>query len=145
MWARIDRILAGREKLPAAPPASGERVVDIITAVVENRNKHLLALNLPNDGYVTNLPRGACVEVPGTVSGWGVRGLGVGELPRGVAELCRRQIEVQELVVEAVVKGSRTLALQALLHDPLVPGARAARAILDELLEKEADALPTFA
>jgi alpha-galactosidase len=145
MWARIDRILSQTEKLPAAPPASGERVVDIICAVVENRNKHLLALNLPNDGYVTNLPRGACVEVPGTVSGWGVRGLGVGELPRGVAELCRRQIEVQELVVEAVVTGSRTLALQALLHDPLVPGARAARAILDELLVKEADALPTFA
>jgi alpha-galactosidase/6-phospho-beta-glucosidase family protein len=92
-----------------------------------------------------DLLAGAIVEVPGTASGWGVRGLGTGELPRGIAELCRRQIEIQELVVEAAVTGSRTLALQALLHDPLVPGARAATAILDELLRLEADALHTFA
>jgi 6-phospho-beta-glucosidase len=62
-----------------------------------------------------------------------------------VAELCRRQIEVQELVVEASVTGSRKLALQALLHDPLVSSAKAAQAILDELLRLEADALPMFA
>ncbi len=144
MWARIDRMVAGREALPTEPPASGERVVAIIRAVLADANLHLPALNLPNQGFITNLPAGAIVEVPGTVSGWGVRGLGVGELPRGIAELCRRQIEVQELVVEAAVTGSRSLALQALLHDPLVPSARAATAILDDLLRLEADALPMF-
>ena len=145
MWERIDRMVAGSEPLPAQPPASGERVVAIICAMLANENLPLPALNLPNEGYITNLPAGAIVEVPGTVSGWGVRGLGVGELPRGIAELCRRQIEVQELVVEAVVTGSRSLALQALLHDPLVSSAKAATGILDELLRVEKDALPTFA
>jgi len=145
MWAKIERILAGKEKLPPHPPSSGERVVAIICAVLANANLHLPALNLPNEGYIANLPQGAVVEVPGTASGWGVRGLGVGELPRGVAELCRRQIEVQELVVEASVTGSRTLALQALLLDPLVSSAKAAQAILDDLLRLEADALPMFA
>jgi alpha-galactosidase len=145
MWARIDRIVTGTEPLPAQPPTSGERVVAIICAVLADRNLHLPALNLPNEGFITNLPAGAIVEVPGTASGWGVRGLGIGELPRGIAELCRRQLEIQELVVEAVVTGSRTLALQALLLDPLVPGAKAAAAILDDLLRLEADALPMFA
>ncbi len=145
MWDRIDRIVAGREPLPAEPPSSGERAVAIITAVLANANLPLPALNLPNEGYITNLPPGAVVEVPGTVSGWGARGLGVGDLPRGIAELCRRQIEVQELVVEAAVTGSRALALQALLHDPLVHSAKAALAILDDLLRLEADALPAFA
>jgi alpha-galactosidase len=144
MWARIDRMVAGQDPLPPTPPASGERVVAIICAVIANANLHLPALNLPNEGYISNLPAGAVVEVPGTVSGWGVRGLGVGALPRGIAELCRRQIEVQELVVEASVTGSRSLALQALLHDPLVSSARAATAILDDVMRLEAEALPTF-
>jgi alpha-galactosidase len=144
MWARIDRLNAGQEALPPTPPSSGERVVAIISAVLADSNLHLPALNIPNQGSIANLPNDALVEVPGTVSGWGVRGIGVGELPRGIAELCRRQIEVQELVVEATVTGNRSLALQALLHDPLVSSARAATAILDELLRLQKDALPMF-
>ena len=145
MWERIDRMVSGREPLPPEPPASGERVVAIICAVQANANLHLPAVNVPNEGLIANLPGGAVVEVPGTASGWGVRGLGVGELPRGIAELCRRQVEVQELVVEAAVTGSRRLALQALLHDPQVGSAKAAMAILDDLVRMEGPALPTFA
>jgi alpha-galactosidase len=145
MWERIDRMVCGKEPLSPEPPSSGERVVAIICAVLGNANLHLAAVNVPNEGFITNLPAGAVVEVPGTASGWGVRGLGVGELPRGIAELCRRQIEVQELVVEAAVTGSRRLALQALLHDPLVTSAKAAVAILDELIRLEGSALPAFA
>ena len=144
MWERVDRIVAGREVLPPRPPASGERVVAIICAVLGGTNLLLPALNIPNGGCISNLPPTALVEVPGMVSGWGVKGLCVGELPRGIAELCRRQIEVQELVVEASVTGSRSLAFQALLNDPLVPSARAATAILDELLRREAGAFPAF-
>jgi alpha-galactosidase len=144
MWVRVDRMVAGMEALPPQPPSSGERVVAIICAVLGATNLHLAALNIPNDGCISNLPPTALVEVPGTASGRGVRGLCVGELPRGIAELCRRQIEVQELVVEAAVTGSRALALQAILHDPLVHSAKAAQAILDDLLRLEADALPAF-
>ena len=145
MWERIERMGSGREPLPPEPPASGERVVAIICAVLSNANLHLPAVNVPNQGFITNLPAGAVVEVPGTASGWGVRGLGIGELPAGIAELCRKQLEVQELVVEAAVTGSRRLALQALLNDPLVTSARAAVAILDELTRLEGSALPAFA
>jgi alpha-galactosidase len=145
MWERIDRINSGKEALPDQPPPPVETVVAIITAVLADANQTFAAVNLPNEGFITNLPAGAVVEVPGIASGWGVRGLGVGELPRGIAELCRRQIEVQELVVEAAVTGSRSLALQALLLDPLVHSAKAAGAILDDLLKLEADALPAFA
>ncbi|MEZ4583271.1 MAG: hypothetical protein R2851_03340 [Caldilineaceae bacterium] len=44
----------------------------------------------PNQGYITNLFAGAIVEVPGLMSGAGVLGVGVGALPTGIAELCRR-------------------------------------------------------
>jgi len=68
----------------------------------------------------------------------------VGKLPSGIAALCRMQIGVQELVVEAAVKGDRKIALQALLADPVIPSFDAADKILGELLALEADYLPQF-
>jgi alpha-galactosidase len=144
-WTLVSGIAGGSIPLPARPAFSGERAVAIIQGVLADTNQHELALNLPNDGYIANLPRDTVVEVPGTVSAWGARGLGIGELPAGVAELCRRQVEVMDLAVEAVVTGSRRLALQALLLDPVVPSARSAEGILEEMLRLQSDALPAFA
>lgn len=141
----LSGVADGTIPLPARPSFSGERAVAIIQGVLADTNQHELALNLPNDGYIANLPRDTVVEVPGTVSGWGVRGLGIGELPAGVAALCRRQVDVIDLAVEAAVTGSRKLALQALLLDPVVPGQCAAQGILDEMLRVQSDALPAFA
>lgn len=143
--AHIAGVAGGTIPLPDRPAFSGERAVAIIQGVLADANQHELALNLPNDGYIANLPRSTVVEVPGTVSAWGVRGLGIGELPAGVADLCRRQVEVMDLAVEAAVTGSRKLALQALLLDPVVPGSRAAEGILEEMLRRQSDCLPAFA
>ncbi len=43
------------------------------------------------------------------------------------------------------MSGSRSLALQALLIDPVVHSARAAEAFLDDVLRVHRDYLPTFA
>ncbi len=45
------------------------------------------------------------------------------------------QVNVQQLAVEAAVHASKELALQALLIDPVVNSADAARHLLDELWE----------
>jgi alpha-galactosidase/6-phospho-beta-glucosidase family protein len=68
----------------------------------------------------------------------------MGALPPVISELCRREAERVELVVDAAVLGSRELALQALALDPTVDDLDIARAVLDDYLELHRDNLPQF-
>jgi alpha-galactosidase len=68
----------------------------------------------------------------------------VGPLPGPIASMIAREVEIQRLVVDAALSGSRELALQALLIDPVVHSARAAEAFLDEVLSVHKPYLPTF-
>jgi len=70
--------------------------------------------------------------------------MGVGELPEGIAALCRTQITVATLAVDAAILGDRDLALQALLVDPMVNDMDMAKALLEEMLEVQAEYLPQF-
>jgi alpha-galactosidase len=98
----------------------GERLIQIIDAIVHDRRMPELAVNVRNDGLISNLQPWAVVEVPGQISGFGVSGIGVGALPEGVAGVLRQRIDQQELIVDAALSGDRELLLQALLADPLV-------------------------
>ncbi|MHB0876338.1 MAG: family 4 glycosyl hydrolase [Anaerolineae bacterium] len=146
LWQRIGRILAGTETLGnLATMRSGERAVDIMCAMAGGKGGYEWAVNIPNRGHIENLPDGAIVEVPATVTASGIHGVHVGALPEGAAVPLRQQIAVQDLVVEAAVTGSRQVALQAMLADPVVQDARAGETVLEELLRLEADYLPQFA
>ncbi|HHX64030.1 MAG TPA: hypothetical protein GX702_03975, partial [Chloroflexi bacterium] len=123
---------------------SGEFAFPIIVAMTENRHQFIEAVNIRNDGAIANLPPWAVVEVPAVAGADGLRAVQGGELPDGIAALLNTQVHVQDLVVEAAVHGSRDLALQALLADPVVQSARAAEACLDELLTTHAPYLPRF-
>lgn len=123
---------------------SGEKAFTIIKGIMYNTNELLESVNIPNDGYISNLPADAIVEVPAVISGNGVIGLALGELPRGIAALCRTQVDVQHLVVDAGVQGDRGLVIQALLTDPNIPSADAALKIYDELMEINKPYLPQF-
>jgi alpha-galactosidase len=90
------------------------------------------------------LPAHTIVETPGVASGMGVLPLRMGDLPPVVSELCRREAERVELVVDAAVQGSRELALQALALDPIVDDLDVARAVLDDYLETHKETLPQF-
>lgn len=113
---------------------SGERVADMIVAMLKNGNSYELSVDIRNGGCIPNLPSEAVVEVPGLVSGDGVRGLKMGPLPEGIAALARKQITVQELAVAAAVKGDRNLALQALILDPVVDSLTKAEKVLDKII-----------
>ena len=103
------------------------------------------AVNVINNGAIANLPDGAVVEVPAQIVRDRILPMQVGPLPPGIAELCNRQIAIQELVVQAAVNGDRNAALQALALDPVVPDMETARRVLDELLRTHAAYLPQFA
>jgi alpha-galactosidase len=102
------------------------------------------AVNVVNTGAIANLPDGAVVEVPAQIVNDRILPMQVGPLPPGIAELCNRQIAIQELVVQAAVNGDRKAALQALALDPVVPDMDVARRVLDELLQTHAASLTRF-
>lgn len=120
------------------------QTVDIILSLLDNGNRYVLALNVPNDGYITNLRQDAIVEVPALVGADRIYGLGMGSLPPAIAALLEVQLEIMDLNVEAAVTGNRQTALQALIIDPCVPSPSAAAKILDEMLIAQADLLPQF-
>ena len=62
----------------------------------------------------------------------------MGVLPKGIAGLLRNQVATIDLTVEAVLTGSREIALQALLVDPVVHSVRAATQTLDTMLQLQA-------
>lgn len=121
-----------------------EGIPEMITAVHYNRQHYHPQLNIPNEGYIPNLPDDAIVEVPGMLSAFGFQGFSFPALPEGIAELCRRELALSSLYVDAAYHGDRDLALQALLLDPMVTDIDTARAILDDLMTEFADYLPQF-
>jgi len=142
-WKRLRRVADG-EVDGLSIEASGEFAFPIIASTLTGRNDLILAVNIRNHGVITNLPDWAVVEVPAIAAPDGVRGVHIGDLPRGIAALCNTQVGVQDLVVEAAVHGSRQLALEALLVDPVVDSVAAAEKTLDELLSVHAPYLPHF-
>ena len=140
----IARMAENQATIAHLREADSEGALEMIENVAGAGNHYHLAVNLPNRGYVSNLPEGAIVEVPGLVSGMGVRGVGVGPLPEPVAELCRREITVVRLCVDAAVHGDRQAALQCLLLDPVITDLDVAQQILDDYLEAYREHLPQF-
>lgn len=141
---RMTQMAAGHTDVSGMREAHSEGAAEIIEAVVANSNRYDEAVNIPNRGAIPNLPYDAIVECPGVVGADGVHGLTLQPLPQPIAELCRREAALVELVVDAGVHGDRDLALQALLLDPTVGDIRRARQILDDYLHAFADHLPQF-
>jgi alpha-galactosidase len=84
------------------------------------------------------------VEVPGLTEKGEVSGVRVGHLPGPIVSMVAREVEIQRLVADAAVSGSREMALRALLIDPVVHSARAAEAFLDDVLSTHRPYLPMF-
>jgi len=123
---------------------SGEIVADMLETIIEGGEKRYEAFNLPNDGYITNLPDDHVVEVPGMLKGDDFGGEIVGPLPGIIAEWCRQQAAIQKLNVKAAMEGDRKAALEAMLLDPVVPDRFVAEKCLDAMLEANRDYLPRF-
>ena len=137
-------LAAGVQDIEQLKDEVSEGAVEIIEALAGGGNHYHLAVNLPNLGYISNLPNDAIVEVPGIANGSGVNGIGVGELPQGIAELCRREITTGQLCVDAVINGDRQLAAQSLLLDPVIRDIDVAEEILEDYLLTYRELIPQF-
>ncbi len=103
--------------------------------------------NVRNDGYITNLPDGCCVEIPTFVDRRGLHPVRVGKLPPQLAALNRSNITVQELAVESAFTGDPEYAMQAIALDPLTSSVctlAEIREMTREMLEAQREWLPEF-
>jgi alpha-galactosidase len=142
--AEIASMGSGQTPVDHLRCADSEGAVEVIENIAGDGRHYHLAVDLPNQGAIANLPQGAIVEVPGLFSGAGAHGVAVGALPEPIAELCRREISLVRLCVDAAVHGDRQAALQCLLLDPVVRDIDVAQQILDDYLQTYREYLPQF-
>lgn len=131
----IEAVLAGGPLPEEWHHGPEERSNRVIEAVLNNSHRYIESAVIYNRGTIPNLPPDLAVEVPAVIDAAGVHPVSLGPLPDAIAKLLTMQASVQQMAVEAAVHGSKELALQALLLDPVVNSTQAAIALLDELWE----------
>jgi len=131
----LDGALAGAPVPPDWLTPSGERGAAAIGGILHNKQRALESGIVYNRGIIPNLPVDAAVEVPVMADAAGIHPISLGPLPDAIAKLLTMQVHVQQLAIEAAVRASKEIALQALLIDPVVNSATAAIKLLDELWE----------
>ena len=145
-WQEIQQVADRQAPMTeslAAPTT--EAAVPIICAIELDQSARFAGLNVPNtEKYVSNLPEDAIVEVPVKVDGNGIHPIKVGSLPEGIAAMCRQQISIQNLLVEAYAERSKRAFLSALLLEPTVDSPSRAEQMMEELLARQAAYLPEF-
>jgi len=151
----FSRMLADKYRdvdyLQTESDALGERSVEYCSYILEaHRTDRPFRLqgNVKNDGYITNLPAGACVEVPVFVDNRGLHPVRVGALPLQCAALNQSNLTVQTLMVEAALTADPEYIVQAIAMDPLTSAVctlREVREMTASMLEAEKQWLPQFA
>lgn len=112
-----------------------ERIIPIIEGILTDAGYVEEAVNIPNNGLIKNLPDWLVVEVPATVDKDGIHGVPLGQIPSGFAGLLLNQAAVHDLTAEAVLKKSKSAALQALLVDPVVNQYAHVEEMLDTIMD----------
>jgi len=139
------RQIRGEEPIPFGG-RSAEYASNIINSLETNELFRFNG-NVMNEGLISNLPQGCCVEVPCFVDSLGIHPCAVGELPPQCAAIDITNINVQTLAVQAALEGDRDKAYYAVLVDPLTAALltpKEIRAMFDELFEANRQWMPQF-
>jgi alpha-galactosidase len=125
---------------------SHEFAADMMNAILTDTPMTVYG-NLANRGQIPQLPPGAAVETPCLVDANGVQPSTVTDIPPQLIALMRSQINVQELVVRALVDENRDHIYHAAMMDPHTAAEldlRQIRALVDALIEAHGDWLPAW-
>jgi alpha-galactosidase len=150
-WCRLvaDKY-AGHDPLEFESTAIEKRSVEycsyIMEAVVTGKPFRFMG-NVPNRGYISNLPQGCCVEVPTFGDDTGLHPTVIGDLPPQCAALCMTNVNVQMLAADAALNSDPERLMQAVAMDPLTSAVctlNEAREMCSEMLEAERQWLPGF-
>ncbi len=113
-----------------------ERVVPIIEGILTGNSHEEPAVNIPNRGFIRNLPDWLAVEVPAMVGGNGVDGIAI-DIPPGVLGLLCNQVGIHDMTANAVLEQRRDLVVQALLVDPVVTVSQRVPELVDQMISEQ--------
>lgn len=142
-----EEMVAMLKRDPELPIRRSGEYCSYIIHSIETGMPWRINANVKNNGIITNLLEGCCVEVPCLVDKSGISPCYVGDLPPQCAALNRLNINVQELGVKAAFERDKTLALQAILLDPLTSAILTIgeiRQMVDEMFKAEEKYLGGF-
>ena len=103
--------------------------------------------NVPNRGFIPQLPAGAAVEVPTLVDANGLQPTTVNDIPPQLIALMRTNVNVQELTVAALMEESREHVYHAAMLDPHTAAEldlRQIRKLVDDLIAAHGDWMPAW-
>ncbi|TMK49386.1 MAG: 6-phospho-beta-glucosidase [Actinobacteria bacterium] len=104
----------------------------------------LQVVDVRNDGAIPDLPDDAVVEILARIDREGAHPIPIAPLAPEMLGLVEHVKAYERLAVEAATTGDRTIALKALMTNPLVRDYRTAVPLLDALLEGNRQHLPRF-
>jgi len=126
------------------PERSNEYAALIIHSI-ETHTPRVIYCNVLNRDLITNLPQGCCVEVPCLVDHNGIQPTVIGVIPPQLAALQSTNINVQGLVVEAILTGKKEHIYHAAMFDPHTSSELALdeiHALVDDLFEAHGEIIP---
>ncbi|MCF1709298.1 alpha-glucosidase/alpha-galactosidase [Tabrizicola sp. J26] len=136
-YARAERIEVKR---------SNEYAAVIMNSVVTGTPSVIYG-NVPNRGFIPQLPQGSAVEVPTLVDANGLQPTTVNDIPPQLIALMRTNVNVQELTVAALLEENREHIYHAAMLDPHTAAEldlRQIRALVDDLIEAHGDWMPAW-
>jgi 6-phospho-beta-glucosidase len=120
-----------------------EAAAQLITSLHEGTGD-LQVVNVRNEGALPDLPDDAVVEILARIDRDGAHPIPVAPLPSEMLGLVEHVKAYERLAVRAATTGDRTIALKALMTNPLVRDYRTAVPLLEALLEANRQHLPRF-
>jgi 6-phospho-beta-glucosidase len=120
-----------------------EAAVNLMHSLYTDK-RDIQTLNVRNGGIIDFLPADASIEVNCVVTAQGPVPLPLQRVPEQIKGLIHAVKTYESLTIEAAVSGDRGIALQAMVHHPLVPGVAVGKRLLDEMLEANKVYLPNF-
>lgn len=128
-------------------PRSKEYCSYIIEAIITGKPFRFSGNVSNKDGYITNLPKDATVEVPVYADQYGFHPTFIGDLPKQLAAMNQSNLTTQDLAAQAAIDGDPELAFWAIAMDPLTSTQltlNECRRMVAEMFEAEKQWLPQF-
>jgi alpha-galactosidase len=146
--AKMAAIAEGRDPIDASSFAEElawehTQLLDLLVSEQDDLGQ-VFYVNLPNQGYIHNLPDGVAVEIPARVDAAGIHPFALGDLPLPILPGMLHKVSSLGLIIEAALEGSREKAVQAYLNDPYCTDIEAGAKLVNELIDAQLAYLPRF-
>jgi len=100
--------------------AGYERIALDVIGAIHNNQARVMPVDVANQGAIQDLDSATAVEVPCAIDANGARPLATGRLPDQIRGLFFQVKEFERITVDAALRGSHSLAIDALAANPLV-------------------------